>query len=102
MLAETVFYFPFETGVFNYILSWKVWKPISRLSYGAYLLHEVVIQVYVGNLSVLGYFNNWNQVTLKVQVKKKKCQYPKSVLILHDIKFWRVFFIIQLYDRKLL
>ncbi|XP_015180905.1 PREDICTED: nose resistant to fluoxetine protein 6-like [Polistes dominula] len=30
-------------GIVNLILSWKVWKPFSKLTYLAYLLHPILI-----------------------------------------------------------
>ncbi|XP_062501801.1 nose resistant to fluoxetine protein 6-like isoform X2 [Corticium candelabrum] len=37
-------------GAVDNILSWKGWFPLSRLTYCAYLLHPVVLMVYIGTL----------------------------------------------------
>ncbi|XP_069135206.1 nose resistant to fluoxetine protein 6-like [Argopecten irradians] len=37
-------------GPVNILLSWKVWAPLGRLTYCAYLIHPVVITVYSFNL----------------------------------------------------
>jgi len=36
-----------RSGVINTILSWPVWMPLSRLTYGAFLMHMEVIYVYI-------------------------------------------------------
>ncbi|KAK3088251.1 hypothetical protein FSP39_016609, partial [Pinctada imbricata] len=35
-------------GIINTILSWKAFIPLSRLTYCAYLIHPIVISVYIG------------------------------------------------------
>jgi len=34
------------TGIVRSILSWSVWTPLARLSFGAYLIHPIVIYVW--------------------------------------------------------
>ncbi|PRD25400.1 UNVERIFIED_CONTAM: nrf-6 [Trichonephila clavipes] len=38
-----------QGGVVNYILSWKCWIPLGRLTYAAYLIHPIVQVSAVGN-----------------------------------------------------
>jgi len=33
-------------GIINTILSWKVWMPLSRLTYGAFLMHMEIIYIH--------------------------------------------------------
>ena len=33
-------------GWVNSFLSWSVWVPIGRLTYGAYLLHPIILNYY--------------------------------------------------------
>ena len=37
-------------GPVNVILSWKVWAPLGRLTYCAYLVHPILLQYYLLNL----------------------------------------------------
>jgi peptidoglycan/LPS O-acetylase OafA/YrhL len=37
-------------GIINYILSWKLWIPLSRLCYTAYLIHQIVILYFYSTL----------------------------------------------------
>lgn len=37
-------------GWVNDILSWRAWLPLSRVTYSAYLLHPIVIYIFLGNL----------------------------------------------------
>ncbi|XP_054710310.1 nose resistant to fluoxetine protein 6-like [Uloborus diversus] len=39
-----------QGGVVNYILSWKCWIPLGRLTYAAYLIHPIVQVAGVGSL----------------------------------------------------
>ena len=37
-------------GPVNWFLSWKVWAPLGRLTYAAYLIHPIILVVYEMNL----------------------------------------------------
>lgn len=37
-------------GPVNWFLSWKIWAPLGRLTYAAYLVHPIVLVVYQTNL----------------------------------------------------
>ena len=37
-------------GPINWFLSWKVWAPLGRLTYAAYLIHPIILVVYEMNL----------------------------------------------------
>ncbi|XP_062582716.1 O-acyltransferase like protein-like [Saccostrea cucullata] len=45
-------------GIVNWILSWRGFLPLSRLSYVVYLIHPVVMVAFVYNKKVLIYMNN--------------------------------------------
>ncbi|GIX85758.1 nose resistant to fluoxetine protein 6 [Caerostris extrusa] len=42
-----------QGGIINHILSWDVFIPLSRLTYGAYLIHPFSVLVVYGNLRTL-------------------------------------------------
>ncbi|GFY53416.1 nose resistant to fluoxetine protein 6 [Trichonephila inaurata madagascariensis] len=52
-----------QGGVVNYILSWKCWIPLGRLTYAAYLIHPIVQVSAVGNarmkIQTAHYFAVW-------------------------------------------
>jgi peptidoglycan/LPS O-acetylase OafA/YrhL len=45
-------------GFVDVILSWSGWFPLSRLTYSAYLLHPVIVIVYIGSLRQPVFINN--------------------------------------------
>ncbi|XP_061196927.1 nose resistant to fluoxetine protein 6-like [Saccostrea echinata] len=45
-------------GIVNWILSWRGFLPLSRLSFVVYLIHPVVMVAFVYNKKVLVYMNN--------------------------------------------
>lgn len=49
------FFFP--TGFVNSILSWSAFIPLSRLTYAAYLLHYLLLQIYLASLKRPLYMN---------------------------------------------
>ena len=52
----------YVTGVVDNILSWKGWFPLSRLTYCAYLLHPVVLMVYIGTLKEVIHIDHLHMV----------------------------------------
>ncbi|GFU16706.1 nose resistant to fluoxetine protein 6 [Nephila pilipes] len=52
-----------QGGIVNYILSWKCWIPLGRLTYAAYLIHPIVQVSAVGNarmkIQTAHYFAVW-------------------------------------------
>lgn len=46
MLYSNYQMFDFITGVVHQFLSFKGWVPLSRLSYGAYLLNPIIIHAF--------------------------------------------------------
>ncbi|XP_046573343.1 nose resistant to fluoxetine protein 6-like [Haliotis rubra] len=40
-------------GIVDWMLSWDWWQPLSRLTYGAYLVHLILIQTDVGTMQSL-------------------------------------------------
>ncbi|XP_071482122.1 O-acyltransferase like protein-like [Diadema antillarum] len=45
-------------GFFNVLLGWSFWIPLGRLTYGAYLVHPIVIITTVLNSNTLVYLSN--------------------------------------------
>ena len=37
-------------GPVNWVLSWKIWAPVGRLTYAAYLVHPIILVAYIFNL----------------------------------------------------
>ncbi|XP_076437337.1 O-acyltransferase like protein-like [Babylonia areolata] len=57
-------------GFINTLLSWSAWAPLSRLTYGVYLVHLVVLSTLTGNHKTLFYLDGWTgtELTLAVTV----------------------------------
>ncbi|XP_076455759.1 nose resistant to fluoxetine protein 6-like [Babylonia areolata] len=55
-------------GFVNTLLSWSAWQPLSRLTYGVYLVHCVVLFVIGGNLKKPLYVDPWTVTTLSLAV----------------------------------
>merc|ERR550532_1359539 len=55
-------------GFINSILAWKAWAPLSRLTYGVYLVHLVVLSTLTGNLRRPLYVDEWTSTTLFLAV----------------------------------
>ena len=49
-------------GIVNWFLSWKLFIPLSRLTYLAYLIHPVVLEVYYQGQRDGFYLNDFNLV----------------------------------------
>ena len=47
------------SGFINTLLSLKIWEPLSRLCFLAYLIHPIVIGLFYMNLKQTMYFNEW-------------------------------------------
>ena len=45
-------HFSFALGFVNHILAWPAFIPLSRLTYGAYLIHPMVLSLYFSSLQV--------------------------------------------------
>ena len=53
-------------GFVNTILSWSAFVPLSRLTYCIYLLHLMLMELFLFNLNTLFYMNELNIVSLCV------------------------------------
>nr|XP_002741291.2 PREDICTED: nose resistant to fluoxetine protein 6-like [Saccoglossus kowalevskii] len=53
-------------GPINAILSWKAWIPISRLTYTAYLIHIMVILVYMMYRDRLIHLTDFNEIYMYI------------------------------------
>ncbi|XP_022102671.1 nose resistant to fluoxetine protein 6-like [Acanthaster planci] len=51
-------------GPVNSLLSWGVWAPLSRLTYGAYLLHSIILYVIYTSSNVQYHFSYMEWVCL--------------------------------------
>ena len=49
-------------GPVNSILSWPIWAPLGRLTFGAYLVHPIVIYVYYFNLMTPLHFTDLTMI----------------------------------------
>ncbi|XP_077990667.1 nose resistant to fluoxetine protein 6-like [Glandiceps talaboti] len=55
-------------GVVNSLLSWKVWIPLSRLTYCAYLIHPVIVRYHNGRREVLFHYTDESMVYFYIAV----------------------------------
>ena len=53
-----------STGFVNTLLSWSAWAPLSRLTYGVYLVHLIVLQTFSGNFKRPFYLDGWTGVSV--------------------------------------
>ena len=49
-------------GLLNTFLSWRAWAPLSRLTYGVYLFHPIIISVIIWNRTDVFYLSTFNVV----------------------------------------
>ncbi len=52
-------------GFVNDFLCWKIWTPLARISFCAYLVHSTVLFWYLGQQLTLSYWQEINVVFLK-------------------------------------
>ena len=57
------------TGFVNTLMSWSAWAPLSRLTYGVYLVHLIIIYVLAGNVKKPLYQDSWTLVWIKLYRK---------------------------------
>ncbi|KAK7096532.1 nose resistant to fluoxetine protein 6-like isoform X2 [Littorina saxatilis] len=55
-------------GYVNTVLSWRAWAPLSRLTYGVYLLHLIVVSTLAGNLKKPFYMDGWTGACFTIAV----------------------------------
>lgn len=55
-------------GAINDILSWKIWAPLGRLTYAAYLVHPIVIFTYYLSLPKAIHFSDIEMVSICVSM----------------------------------
>lgn len=67
-------------GVINSLLSWKAFTPLSRLTYTAYLLHPIVIQIFYSSFETPLHFSNISIVS-RYSLKLTKYQQLKFICI---------------------
>lgn len=53
-------------GIVNWILSWNIWAPLGRLTYAAYLVHPIVLILYIFNLVTPVHFTDLTLIFLFV------------------------------------
>ena len=47
------FFFFIDTGYIDKLLSWKAFIPLSRLTYGVYLIHPIILYWYFGSVKAI-------------------------------------------------
>ena len=55
--------FAYNLGPVNAILSWKIWTPLAKLSYTAYLIHPSIIFFYHDNRKVHLHYDDITMVS---------------------------------------
>ena len=55
-------YFIISTGYINNLLSMKIWEPLVRLCYLAYLVHPIVMYTFNMNMQQTIMVNHWIMV----------------------------------------
>ena len=57
------------SGFVNTLLSWKALVPLSRLTYCIYLLHIMIMTLYLENAPALFYYSTLNIVSSLLKLK---------------------------------
>jgi hypothetical protein len=55
-------------GPVDIILSWKLFLPLSRLTYCAYLSHYIILLVNIGSNRTPGYLSDYNVVSAQARI----------------------------------
>ena len=63
IIAKSCNYCSFISGPIGEVLNWSGWAPLSRLTYAAYLIHPIVMEVYFKNMFQLIYFEHFTLVS---------------------------------------
>ena len=53
MKLKTYFFFFIDTGYSGMLLSCKAFIPLSRLTYGVYLIHPIILYWYFGSMKAI-------------------------------------------------
>ncbi|GBN86406.1 hypothetical protein AVEN_186751-1 [Araneus ventricosus] len=67
-----------QGGVVNSILSWKAFIPLSRITYGAYLVHPIVMNTYFNSMRALIIYSTFNMKHLRVWGHPKRILVPNA------------------------
>ena len=85
IIAKSCNYCSFISGPIGEVLNWSGWAPLSRLTYAAYLIHPIVMEVYFKNMFQLIYFEHFTLVS-----DFEFDAHPVTACItLHDVNFRR-------------
>mgnify|MGYP001804370104 CR=1 FL=1 len=85
IIAKSCNYCSFISGPIGEVLNWSGWAPLSRLTYAAYLIHPIVMEVYFKNMFQLIYFEHFTLVS-----DFEFDAHPVTACItLHDVNFHR-------------
>lgn len=70
-------------GIINRFLSWKAWIPLARLTYGAYLLHPIILLFYYNSQGNPFHFQDTTTIFLyiSVVVMSYLCSFIMALLI---------------------
>lgn len=55
--------FTYTAGFIGHMLNWKGWTPLGRMTFAVYLIHPIVIFIYVGNRRDLNYVDDFSVVS---------------------------------------
>ncbi|XP_077990383.1 O-acyltransferase like protein-like [Glandiceps talaboti] len=53
-----------NAGFINTFLSWRMWLPLAKMNYVAYLVHLTIIQIYTGSSRYMLYYSTMHMITL--------------------------------------
>ena len=57
-----------HTGFVAHIINWRGWAPLSRMTFAVYLIHPLVIFIYVGNRRDLHHVDDFSVVCSVITV----------------------------------
>ena len=74
-------------GPIGRLLSFKIWEVLSRLTYTVYLIHVIIISLYLYNSDMQFQLNNWTIVSTWCVLLNKECL---SHWENQGLDFWRL------------
>ena len=58
------FLLSYSVGLINKILSWGAFVPLSRLTFGAYLVHPLILEIYYNSLQAVRHYTDMSIVSI--------------------------------------
>jgi hypothetical protein len=80
-------------GLLDVLLSWKIYVPLSRLTYSTYLIHVIIIQSHVASSMIPVYLSDYSMVSIttvafgsliRPAVQSKRCQNTQLQSLRHS------------------